>query len=869
MGQKNFGVAVSGYLDPTGRAFEQAVFQSGKTVLDKELNLSEELSGSASLSRQIAPSGWLTNDHLNTERSTTALFVNSTTANLFVTERAVALVNGWIVDVSYTDNNGTRNHLDFPAPPSGNGAKRTDLVILEVWRKLISASPDTDGKSTGGRIWRNGNVKVPAANDVALNYADDLLDGLVSTETTKRVQIQYRLRVISDVDVFSYPTGIDDPVVVANSVPTNASTPDGTATSFSYENQSANGDSGLWVAGDGNPANTLGTVDGYMYAIPFVATFRRNSSAFDRNLNHNGALAYPSSGRPDGLSSDVFDSNDVADLRQATSFRAWDYQEACEKNFGFLLDNALKTEWMTTGIGGGVDGHTPIWADEIGVLPGDSTTTGDTPGANFIGEFDCTRRFFSDRPIYEVLTFVITPGDPNISTATWQTGTVITINPASIAQYPYSGSISFISRAPSGTRIIDVPRIWIQGATGSQKGAEVGMIYATAPSNSSSPWPVASVSGLGVYPPGNVVITLGAAPAAGFTTEPLYIDLLVAYPPGCGLSRTSTSTFGSSSFSYNNPSALPGSAPVSYSAVDTQSIDPTHREAQLQYLTSNLTYTFSSNSTNNNAKYALPERAKTLVTTLVNGVPASASLDASGRIVTFASAPASGATLSVTYTAVRPYPQSGFQMTIYYQARAPQTVRSALLGTSLTFTPRWVSPFVYTITAGSGSLGEGYPYPYAYVQTGGVLKIGGTWAGEHELDGAVEISVAEFNASTGFLKLPAFIPYTPSPEEVTFTRSPSDTDIEGRSFFPTVAAGYAPNSFAQGMSNDRVHKVILPALMESSVDSSLGPKGVLFLVLFVRWAAFDEENSVKFLTSNNTTTAAVFRVAGNLLNGRS
>jgi hypothetical protein len=48
----------------------------------------------------------------------------------------------------------------------------------------------------------------------------------------------------------------------------------------------------------------------------------------------------------------------------------------------------------------------------------------------------------------------------------------------------------------------------------------------------------------------------------------------------------------------------------------------------------------------------------------------------------------------------------------------------------------------------------------------------------------------------------------------------------------------------------------------------LGKKGSLYLVLFVRWANFDAENSIKFLTSNNTTVASVFRVSGHLLNGR-
>jgi len=209
-------------------------------------------------------------------------------------------------------------------------------------------------------------------------------------------------------------------------------------------------------------------------------------------------------------------------------------------------------------------------------------------------------------------------------------------------------------------------------------------------------------------------------------------------------------------------------------------------------------------------------------------------------------------------------------VTLYYNAMAPQTIQSSTLGTTLDVVPRWISPHLYSITAGSGSLGEAYPYPFAYVQTGGILADGVAWSGEHELDGSVEMSVADFNASTGFLKLSTYVPYTPNPDEVFFTRSLIDTDIEGRTYFPAPNLSfYQPSAFAQSLSNDRVHKVVLPTLMEVTSDQTYGEKGTLLLVLFVRWAAFDDENSVKFLTANNTTVAAVFRVSGNLLNGRS
>ena len=42
-----------------------------------------------------------------------------------------------------------------------------------------------------------------------------------------------------------------------------------------------NGDTGLWVAGDGNVNNSLGTMDGYSYAMPVAVVFQRNTGGFD------------------------------------------------------------------------------------------------------------------------------------------------------------------------------------------------------------------------------------------------------------------------------------------------------------------------------------------------------------------------------------------------------------------------------------------------------------------------------------------------------------------------------------------------------------------------------------------------------------
>ena len=64
---KNYGPAVSGYLDPNGRDWETVVFQAGKPVLDKELNLQQDIDGGQAESDLIRamPSGWIANGFLN------------------------------------------------------------------------------------------------------------------------------------------------------------------------------------------------------------------------------------------------------------------------------------------------------------------------------------------------------------------------------------------------------------------------------------------------------------------------------------------------------------------------------------------------------------------------------------------------------------------------------------------------------------------------------------------------------------------------------------------------------------------------------------------------------------------------------------
>jgi len=871
MPTKNYGTGVSGYRDAEGRAWETTVYQASKPVLDAELNLIQDAEQEAEIRfrRKSIPSGWIAEDFLGNSDSTIGIFTGSSIANeLRIPQDLRAHVNGWMVRVGNTEANGAGlNILDLGASPTGAGTKRTDLVVLEVWRRLLAPTPSTAGKSHTSLIWWYGNVKIHVNDDATLNFPDDIQDTIVGAETTQRVQIQYRLRVIQGVDLFAYPYGIDDPTVLCNTVPASAAAGDGTPTAYNYTNQSAAGDPGLWRAGDGNPANGIGTVDGFMYAIPLMAVFRRNDTAFDRISNHNGGVASPGpSDRPDGLFYDIIDTKDIVDLRFGVSPDGWDFQEILSKNFHWLLDNNYRTEIISTGNGGGVHGNTHLWADEIGVSNangGTPPTTGDTTGAEFVGQFDAVRRRFSDRVIHETVWVRYTPG------AAWVGNEVITLDPTSMAVFPYA-SFNWAAYAPSGTRIVDVLDLWWDDGTG-----QLPWDYGTFNTDQTA----VDISGLGQVPMGSVTLDFssptGVPVLVRGTTDDLYVLVEIAYPAGVGLTKTASDDFGNNSFTINNPGQLPGSSPIFYNQDFATNIHATWREAEVTYetLSHSITLYGAPPGVWPPNTVVMPERVLAISSITVNGGPDPGpwTISADGYTITGATF-SPGDTLVITFTSIRPYPQNDEQITIYYDAQAPQPIRTASLPSPITVTPRLIPSSLWTLICGSGSQDEAFPFPYQYVQQPGVYpSSGGSYSGDHELNGGAEVVLDDWNADVGFIQLPTFVGYVPNPQEATFSRLGGDNDIEGRSFYKDVPAGYLPSAFAQNFKAKKRHRTLLPMIVELSVDSSVGRKGQLFLAIIGTWHPLSEANFVAYDTTlaDNYTSMSLYRLKGNLLNRRS
>jgi hypothetical protein len=294
---RNYGTGVSRVLDVDSRQFTNVIFQQGRPPLDGEFTMLADLTEDWRRIHVLrgCPSGVLSNV-TNTEGD---FITDNSWSNWFrlgqqktgETKAVVwVCVNGWIIPVTGTgtgtppgspNDSDTWNKITLDPPPSNSGDSRIDFVFLEVWLAKVAPNPSTVNKPGASTLYRYGNV------EGGYSYiSDDIQDPALGFETTQRVQLQYRIRVVSGlIGLTSYPDGFDPAVVKA----WGSAAAD---TSYTFENMRQElGDPGLWRAGDGT-SNTLGTVDGYSYAVPICAVFRRNSVAWDGDpgQNLNGAF---------------------------------------------------------------------------------------------------------------------------------------------------------------------------------------------------------------------------------------------------------------------------------------------------------------------------------------------------------------------------------------------------------------------------------------------------------------------------------------------------------------------------------------------------------------------------------------------------
>ncbi len=864
-GYRNLGPDVSqepqsasagGEFSGEDKAFESLVVQTDAPVIDWEMNLRSEISSDYGLrkSKQKATTSCFTGgDFLESpDPSVSFTFLSATAGNESKLQivGCDAIVNGWDVHVEFTGTTtADLNEVELSAPPAAG--TRVDLVVLEVWRALIKAIPSVVNKSATGLILRHGNVKAPDG----VNLPDDLIDPNYGVESNARVQIQYRLRVVDNVNVSTYPDGLDDPTVLAHTVSDfGGAGADGTVTAFAFSATSH--DKGLWRAGTGDSAGatSLGTVDGYMYAVPVCAVHRRNSTAFNRasNLNGGSLIASGTSDRPDDLFADQIVVSDVRDLRKGA---AQSFDEILDKTVHMLMDNSLSTSSETSDLG--TAGTSFLYKDDI-------SSTGS------FGNADGVRRYFSDRSITETIVGTVEVGGLPVTTAVVTLSQLLTPFSASTYDLPLN--------APTGTNIYAVLSARITDPlTGQSMSTDLfdvteayyitSLVYGT------------DVSGID-----QITVTLNTSVSDCI----LWFELAIEYQPGNGSSRNLLESHelwapdtGLAAWIDSSSWTATSDADRSLLPTDHWWVDPGHREVALRVL-----YPDSFDlMTHEEDMVYIPERLNGDAVTIDDGVnppyvTTSYTFNTAMTLIELSGATpiAAGSLVNVSFTAWAPLPElvaaPADSVNLFYQSRAIQSISPPAGTQTLNLYPRAYAKGVTVICSGSGSPDDSFPFysPSSQLPTG--LLPAASYPESH-LDSPADMGVIGFNINTGFFVLPAMIPYMPNPSEVTLFRDAPDVteDAEGRFFWPKSDSGstpkYSPVLFSQPLSGPRRHQVSYPVLMELREDfNSIGKKGTVVLVVFTSWSEFDPQNKIELTSIEGASAAGIFRVRGNYMNSR-
>lgn len=334
-----FGPEQNRVLEVKNRNIDNVVFQYKKPPLSSEWNLINQISNEKiqNLTKFSIPSGWLyvedifeniSEDDVPTSGVLCSTSYPSNSFKLISKGNNFAVVNGWLLLVQGT-NSGDINNVITLNNPTG---QFYDFVFLEVWRKLIGPEDP---------IYPYGNVLTNPYLDNEIKW------DVIGCETTKRIQLQYRIRSIRIVSsIIDCTKEIFDMVDIHPIGGRNSG-----EAALSKFNKYGSIDSGLYIAGDGtdNSKEYLSTVDGFVYAIPMFLVYRRKlaDEVFSSTQLHNNYtdkekfLNGYRSDRVDNKLVDVIYKDDIIDLRHKVG--NFDLTELADKTIAKLISGELST----------------------------------------------------------------------------------------------------------------------------------------------------------------------------------------------------------------------------------------------------------------------------------------------------------------------------------------------------------------------------------------------------------------------------------------------------------------------------------------------------------------------------------------------
>ncbi len=276
-----------------------------------------------------------------------------------------------------------------------------------------------------------------------------------------------------------------------------------------------NGDTGLWVAGDGNTNNSLGTMDGYSYAMPLAVVFQRNTGNFDVVQNlfgcaspsvpGSGTTATGISGRFDNELADQVFPGDAVDTRSVVRLQGDDLDSDMRFGFGDLVTGNTRLA-ISRGLSPGNDpralGSTLEYS--VSVAPANVANT------NTVGQWDGFQNGFSSdtRTYFTTVSIPISQKTSGNTNTAWTNGDTFAVNlpTSSSGKITAVDVTALVSNSQAGTK---TPAALLQGQF--------------------------EVSGIGTAMVSVQFVVNLASTAFDPGTNNLYVTVGVTYPSGSGV----------------------------------------------------------------------------------------------------------------------------------------------------------------------------------------------------------------------------------------------------------------------------------------------------------------------------------------------
>ena len=233
------------------------------------------------------------------QHADTITSINET--NIFYINPFYAVLDGYIAQIDTGTDDLLKVICEEPYPTSTN---REDLVILEFWYRELRP-----------------HDKIPIYGGIDNDLATyEMLDHRISVPTSNRVQLQWRIRCISDDRLeghVHYDNGRNKIELLEINPQGPLRSPNTTFTYRTDEN-----DPNLFIAGNGLSSSlTLDTIDGYIRAIPLFGINRLNISGYNAVNNVNGGKNWTDENSVsdrvslDGKFANVIYTDDIEDSR--------------------------------------------------------------------------------------------------------------------------------------------------------------------------------------------------------------------------------------------------------------------------------------------------------------------------------------------------------------------------------------------------------------------------------------------------------------------------------------------------------------------------------------------------------------------------